>query len=142
MASTLEIVLTEDRADIHRKIDSLEDGWRVKLTRPKRSLPQNAKMWAMLTDVSQQVIYYGKRYSTFQWKDIFSASLHEYDTVPTLDGHGLVILGLRTSEMEDAEMAALIELMEAFGAQEGVRFRAPEWYHEMAQKQRTAKAKP
>ena len=28
-----------------------------------------------------------------------------------------MILGMRTSEMEDAEMAALIELIEAFGAQ-------------------------
>jgi hypothetical protein len=46
--------------------------------------------------------------------------------VPGIDG-GFVVLGLRTSQMSVAEMAELQTLIEAFGAQQGVRFSAPEY---------------
>jgi hypothetical protein len=106
---------------------SILDGKRLHLeVRPeKRSDPQNRRMWAMLRDISQQVDWYGQRLTSEEWKDVLTASLKKQRAVPGIDG-GFVILGARTSEMHKAEMAELQTLMEAFGAQQGVRFSAPE----------------
>jgi len=91
-----------------------------------RSVAQNARLWAMLTEVSQQVNWYGRKLSPEEWKHVFSAALKKQDVVPGLDG-GFVVLGLSTSKMTKAEMGDLQMLMEAFGAQQGVKFSAPEW---------------
>lgn len=88
-----------------------------------RSLEQNARLWAMLTDISNQVDWYGRKLSPHDWKHVFTASLKKQDVVPGLDG-GFVVLGLSTSKMTKAEMCDLQTLMEAFGAEKGVRFSA------------------
>ena len=90
-----------------------------------RSLEQNARLWAMLADISKQVEWYGHRLTPDEWKDVFSASLKRTKVVPGLDG-GFVVCGQSTSKMTIAEMCELQELIEAFGAQKGVRFTAPE----------------
>ena len=86
-----------------------------------RSLEQNARLWAMLTDISRQVDWYGRKLTPYDWKHVFTASLKKQDVVPGLDG-GFVVLGLSTSKMTKAEMCDLQTLMEAFGAEQGVRF--------------------
>lgn len=91
----------------------------------KRSDAQNRRLWAMLHDISEQVNWHGNRLTDEEWKDVFTAALKRQKVVPGLDG-GFVVCGQRTSKMTKAEMAELQELMEAFGAQQGVRFRAPE----------------
>ncbi len=87
-----------------------------------RSLEQNAKMWAMLTDVSQQVEWYGKRLTAEDWKHVFSASLRKLSVVPNLDGTGFVALGLSTSAMSKREMSDMVELIYSFGAEKGVKW--------------------
>ena len=129
-SSTFEMILTEDRSLIHRKIDDLPEGSRVTFKRPQRSLSQNAKMWAMLTDLSEQVVWYGQRLTPTDWKDVMTASLRKSRVVPTIDGDGLVPLGLHTHEMADDEMSALIELMFAFGAEQRVKWKASKWFEE------------
>lgn len=89
-----------------------------------RSLEQNARLWAMLADISEQVDWYGKRLTPEDWKHVFSASLRKLDVVPNLDGSGFVALGQSTSRMTRAEMSDMQTLMEAFGAEKGVRFSA------------------
>lgn len=91
----------------------------------KRSDAQNRRLWAMLADISAQVDWHGQRLTKEEWKDVFTAALKRQKVVPGIDG-GFVVLGQRTSRMGKAEMAELQELMEAFGVQQGVRFRAPE----------------
>ena len=95
----------------------------------KRTDAQNRRLWAMLRDISQQVDWHGNKLSDEEWKDVFTAALKRQKVVPGLDG-GFVVCGQRTSKMTKAEMAELQELMEAFGAQQGVRFTAPEWMAE------------
>lgn len=95
--------------------------------KPKtRSLEQNSRLWAMLTDVSRQVVWHGRKLSPEEWKHVFTASLKRQDVVPGLDG-GFVVLGQSTSQMSVREMGDLMELISAFGAQRGVRFTAPEY---------------
>jgi hypothetical protein len=86
-----------------------------------RSLEQNAKLWAMLGEISDQVDWYGQKLSPEDWKHILTASLKKQRAVPGIDG-GFVVLGQSTSKMSVAEMSELIELMHAFGAQQNVKF--------------------
>lgn len=90
-----------------------------------RSLAQNARLWAMLTDVSRQVVWHGKKLAPEDWKCMFSAALSKQRVVPGLDG-GFVVLGESTSQMTIAEMCDLQTLIEAFGAEHDVRFTAAE----------------
>jgi hypothetical protein len=141
-ATTFEMVLDDDRRAIHEKIDSLPNGSRVMFKGPKRSLIQNAHMWALLTDLSEQVIWYGEHLPPEDWKDVTTASLRKCRVVPTIDGDGWVPLGMRTSEMSVEEMNALIEFLYYFGARESVRWKAPKWLEERANQQRGARATP
>lgn len=98
----------------------------VELKEATRSLEQNSRLWAMLTDVSRQVVWHGRKLSPEEWKHVFTASLKRQDVVPGLDG-GFVVLGQSTSQMSVREMTDLMELIAAFGAQKSVRFTAPEY---------------
>lgn len=91
-----------------------------------RTSPQNRRLWALLRDVSQQVVWHGQKLSDEEWKHIFTASLKRQKVVPGIDGE-FVVLGQSTSRMSKAEMAELQDLIEAFGAQHEVRFSAPEY---------------
>jgi hypothetical protein len=98
----------------------------VEIKPETRTLAQNARLWAMLTDVAKQVNWYGRKLSQEEWKHVFTASLSKQDVVPGIDG-GFVVLGKSTSKMTKPEMSELQQLIEAFGAQQGVRFTAPEY---------------
>lgn len=84
-----------------------------------RSNEQNKRLWAMLTDISRQVDWYGQKLSPEDWKHMFTASLKKTRAVPGIDG-GIVVLGQSTSKMTKAEMCELQELMSAFAAERGV----------------------
>ncbi|WP_212408553.1 recombination protein NinB [Erwinia sp. E602] len=86
-----------------------------------RTLDQNAKLWACLNDVSEQVNWHGRKLTSEEWKHVFTAALKRQDVVPGIDG-GFVVLGQSTSRMTVGEMRDLIELISAFGADHDVRF--------------------
>lgn len=95
----------------------------------KRTIPQNSRLWALLTDVARQATWAGKKRTTEEWKDLFTgavkAAAQNLEVVPGLEG-GFMILGLRTSEMSVAEMCELQDYIEAWGAQNGVEFSDPD----------------
>jgi hypothetical protein len=120
-------VLVHDGAR-QRAVEAVREapvGYAVTLAEPKRNLEQNARMWAMLADVSAQVEWYGRWLTSEDWKHVFTASLKKLDVVPNLDGTGFVALGMSTSTMSVREMRDLIELMFAFGAERGVSWSDP-----------------
>ena len=129
-STTFEMVLTDDRSLIHDKIADLPDGTRVTFKGPTRSLSQNAHMWALLDDLHKQVIWYGERLSPEDWKNVLTASLRQCRVVPTIEGDGLVPLGLYTHEMSSDEMSHLIELIYSFGAEQRVKWKASKWFEE------------
>lgn len=93
----------------------------IEIKEATRSLEQNNKMWAVLTDISHQVNWYGRKLSPESWKHVLTAALEKQDVVPGIDG-GFVALGKSTSQMTVRQMCDLIELAHAFGAQQGVKF--------------------
>lgn len=94
----------------------------VELRQENRTDAQNRRLWAMLTEISRQVEWYGQKLTPDEWKDIFSAAMNKQKVVPGLDG-GFVVMGQRTSKMTKGEMSDMQELMAAFGAERGVEFR-------------------
>lgn len=124
MSRALLTLTTDDRRDqAIRWIRQAPDGTRVEFKRPKRTLPQNDRMWAMLTDVSTQVTHHGIRLSPEDWKVLFMSQLkRELRMVPNLDGDGFVNLGTSSSDLSKEEMSDLIEMIFAYGAKHGVRF--------------------
>lgn len=100
---------------------------RVTFQGPKRTLPQNDRMWAQLTDLSEQLLWHGQRLSPEDWKQVMMSGLNqEMRLVPNIEGNGFVPLGRSSSKLSVAEMKELQELIEAFGAQHGVTFNEPE----------------
>jgi hypothetical protein len=97
-------------------------GTRIEFKAAKRSLPQNDKLWAMLTDVARQVEWYGQKLTAEDWKDMFTASLRKARVVPGIDPGSFVVLGLHTSQLSKGEFADLLDLIHAFGAERGVKF--------------------
>jgi hypothetical protein len=98
-------------------------GTRIEYKASKRSLPQNSRMWAMLTDVATQVPWHGIKLTPDDWKLLFLDALkRELRMVPNIDGNGFVNLGRSSSDLSKEEMGDLIELIAAFGANHGVVF--------------------
>jgi hypothetical protein len=102
-------------------------GTRVTFQEAKRTTDQNARMWAMLTEVARQVKWHGQKLSPDDWKVVFLSALKaELRMVRNLDGTGFVQLGRSSSSLSVGEMADLMDLIAAFGAREGVTFAEPE----------------
>ncbi len=99
-------------------------GTRLEFKKPKRTLEQNDKLWAMLTDVASQIVWHGQRLSPADWKLVFMASLKkEMRIAPTIEGTGFVNLGTSSSDLSKEEISDLFMVIEKFGAQHGVVFK-------------------
>jgi hypothetical protein len=112
-----------DRAKAARAIAQAPGGTRLEIKAAKRTIPQNDRMWAMLTDVAQQLPWHGVKLRPDDWKLIFLDALkRELRMVPNLDGTGFVNLGRSSSDLSKQEMTDLIELIFEFGARHDVKF--------------------
>ncbi|EAS7215431.1 recombination protein NinB [Salmonella enterica] len=94
----------------------------VEFKQRNRSLDQNRKLWACLGDVSRQVNWHGRWLDAESWKCVFTAALKQQDVVPNLSGNGFVVIGQSTSRMRVSEFAELLELIQAFGTERGVKW--------------------
>ena len=125
MKQIFRLVHAEARRRAVEAVRSSPVGYVVEVKDATRTLEQNALLWAVLTDVAEQVEWYGKKLTNEEWKDVFTASLKRSKVVPGLDG-GFVVLGQRTSTMTKREFSELVELIYAFGAEREVK-----WSNEM-----------
>lgn len=101
-------------------------GTRIEFKRSKRSLPQNDRMWAMLTDIASQKEHAGRKYTPDQWKVLFMhACGREVQFIPALDGTTFIPWGRSSSDLSKQEMTDLIEFIFAWGAENGVAFHEP-----------------
>ena len=91
-----------------------------------RSTAQNRRLWAMLHDISKQVVWHGQKLTDEEWKNVFSAAMKQQRVVPGITGSGsFVVMGQSTSRMTKAEMSEMQTLMEAFGAERDVMWSEP-----------------
>ena len=122
MKRTLTITGEVARKAICNHVMTADEGYIVTIAEPSRNLEQNAKMWAMLADISEQTDWHGNKMNPEEWKDLLSAGLVQSKVVPNMTGNGFVILGQRTSKLSKSQFAALIELITAFAVERGVIF--------------------
>jgi hypothetical protein len=97
----------------------------------KRSIAANAAFHAAVSDIADQVEWYGQKLPAGVWKRLLaSAYLRERGEkpfmVPALDGVGVDVIYERTSQMSQKEMGELIEWTQAFGAEHECKFQASE----------------
>lgn len=114
---TVTIQSPEDRQRIANWARNVDLGTIVEFRKKTRSHEQNAKLHAMLGEVSSQVVWYGQKLKVEDWKNMFSASLRKAQVVPGIDPGTVVPLGIHTSTMTIDEMSNMIELIYHFGAQ-------------------------
>lgn len=115
------LVNSQVRKNAIEAVKNAPIGFAVTVKPKTRTLEQNSRLWALLNDVSTQVLWHGEKLSNEDWKNLFSASLKKQKLVQGLDG-GLVVLGQSTSKMTVAELGDLMTIIEAFGANHGVKF--------------------
>ena len=109
------------RARAHRLVANAPAGYVMRIEPPKRTLDQNNKLWAMLTDISVAKPE-GRKHTPDDWKAIFmNACGWEVQFVEGLDGRPFP-RGFRSSQMSKAQMADLINFIQAYGDQHGVRW--------------------
>jgi len=112
-----------DRERAARWSKQAPSGCRIEFKETKRSLPQNARLWAMLSDVAAQKEHHGKKYPADTWKMIFMHAWgHEVQFIPSLSGTGFIPMGFSSSDLSKQEMSELQEFISAWGAENGVIF--------------------
>ena len=92
---------------------------RVTFDGPKRTLPQNARMWMLLSLISDTLLWHGAKWSPEHWKDYFMHSLHGELWMPHEDG-GMIPVGRSTSNLSIRDHSDLTTLIEAFCARQGI----------------------
>ena len=97
----------------------------VEVKQEKRSLAENAMLHALLTQISKQVEWAGKKRDVETWKRLLTAAWmrargEHIEMLPALDGHGVDIVFRRTSQLTRSECAELIEFVLAWAADHGV----------------------
>lgn len=122
MKRTLILAHAEARRRAVQAVHDAPEGYAVTIGEPTRNLEQNALLWSLLSEISQQVVWHGRKLDAESWKHVFSSALKRQDVVPNLDGTGFVVLGQSTSRMSKREFSELIELIYSFGAEHGVAF--------------------
>lgn len=126
MRALLTLVTPDTRARAVDWCQRLPEGTRVEFKKPRRTLDQNSKMWASLTDIAMQLPWHGKKLTPEDWKMLFLDALkRELRIAPNLDGNGFVNLGRSSSDLSKEEMSDLIEIIMQFGANHGVKFSDP-----------------
>lgn len=93
----------------------------VNIREATRTTDQNAKMWAMLSDISRHKPE-GRMHTPDLWKAIFmQACGHEIQFIHGLNDQPFPV-GFRSSRLNKEQMSDLIECMYEYGARHDVRW--------------------
>lgn len=101
----------------------------VRPVKSRRTLDQNAKLWAMLGDISRQVEWpvngIMQKLDSEDWKALMTAAARQEIRMAQGINGGVVMLGESTKRMTVAELGDVIECMYVFGAEKGVIWSEP-----------------
>ena len=120
------ILRPHTRATARALIEAAPDGHVVNVAAPKRNLDQNARLWAMLSDIARAAPE-GRKWTTETWKCAFMHVLgHEITFAEGLDNTGPFPVGYSSSRLTVRQMADLITVIQEYGDRHGVRWTEPE----------------
>ena len=123
---TVVLIGQPARDEAKRLIDCAPDSAVVNIRQAARTNDQNAKMWAMLSDVSRQTEHAGRRYSSEGWKQLFMHACREelnmeLQFINGLNGE-IFPLGFRSSQLRKSQMVDLITFIQSWGDQNGIHW--------------------
>jgi hypothetical protein len=125
MSHRIALTSPHQRGRAAKLIWQAPDGFVCDVREPKRTLEQNDKLWAMLTDISHAKPL-GRRHTPDDWKAIaMNACGWECQFCEGLDGRPFPI-GFRSSQLTKSQMSTLIEWLQAFGDEHGVKWSDPD----------------
>lgn len=126
-----------------RAIDAVRaapDGMVVLIEEATRTIPQNAKLHAMLYDISRQCQFMGDDMDEEDWKRVmvdafYRATINDAEfrdlwsgciprTVMNLDGSGVVMLGAQTRKFPKKLMSGMVDFLHAWGSEMDVQWSA------------------
>jgi hypothetical protein len=103
----------------------LLQGQRITLSveEERRNNRQNALLHATLADIASRREWAGRKWEAEVWKRLLTAAWmrtrgEQLVVVPALDGHGVDVVFQRTSRLSKADMAELIDFIQAWEAQQ------------------------
>ncbi len=121
MRGTLRIITPKTRSRVAQEVMNIPDGFEVVIREPTRSLDSNARMWAMLTDISHACPD-GRKHSPEVWKALFMHALqYEVRFEQGLNGEPFPV-GFRTSRLNKGQMADLITFISEYGDRHQVQW--------------------
>ncbi|MEN5115864.1 recombination protein NinB [Luteimonas sp. TWI662] len=99
----------------------------IEIRDPRRTLPENALLHALIAELARKLEWAGARREAEVWKRLLVAAWcrvngQGVEVLPALDGHGVDIVPARTSRLSKRDCADLIEFIYAWGAEQGVRW--------------------
>lgn len=118
---THRVILTNafSRERFKRIVDQAPPGYVGEVREQKRTVDQNSRLWALLTDVSLSKPL-GRRHTPEEWKAIFMAACGwEVLFLEGLDGRPFP-QGFRSSQLTKSQMTTLQDFIEAWGSENGV----------------------
>jgi len=112
--------------------DTLRTGkaLRMEIKAESRSDEQNAKYHAMLSEIAVQAQHMGAKWDAESWKRFLvyefckQLGLPQGQIVPSLDGSGIVQLGLQTRDFSKERAAEFIEFLEVWAADKEIIFKS------------------
>jgi len=111
--------------------DSLKAGklLQMEIKAESKSRDQEAKYHAMLGEIAEQASHLGAKWSAEDWKrlmvDLFAkeTGLQGGKIIPSLDGAGIVQLGLQTRNFTKEQAGEFIAFLDAWAAVNGIIFK-------------------
>lgn len=111
--------------------DSLRAGklLRMEIKPESKSRDQEEKYHAMIGEIANQAQHLGAKWSAEDWKrlliDLFAkeTGLQGGKIIPSLDGSGIVQLGLQTRNFTKEQAMEFISFLDAWGAQHEIIFK-------------------
>ena len=134
------ILAPQSRKYIKELIDLAPDGFIVRITASKKSRAQEEKYHAMIDEISSQFVFCNRKWdaedmkrllidqyrrdtaSDADYKDLW-AQVVKTDLAPSLDGSGVVALGIQSKRFPKKLASGFIEWLYHFGADNGIEFK-------------------
>jgi hypothetical protein len=126
MAQTIEIRSQSQRDFAKMMIDRAPVNAVVTIKEAVRTVPQNDRLWAMISDVSRAKPE-GRMHTPEVWKCLFMNSCgHAVQFELGLDGKPFPV-GFRSSRLNKSQMSDLMEFVAEYGSRHGVVWSDPQY---------------
>lgn len=135
-------ITAQSRAAICYRIMASPEGHVVRISEPRKSREQEEKYHAMIGDIAKQYLFCERRWDAEDMKRLLIdqfrrdtanddefrelwKQLRKTDLAPSLDGSGVVALGIQSKRFPKKLASAFIEWLFAFGAEHDIAWGEP-----------------